>query len=425
MRLNHLHKHICNICFILFPFVLLNAQNQIDSIPSVQPETDLIDVMRKLFKATPDTVIRSSKPSISILPVVGYNPSFGGLIGFNSVMGKQYGEPSNTDYSVFNLLFSYSSSKVITLQSRHNVFRPGNIWNFQGNWQLSFYGLVDHGLGTGNTDFCYVENDENDIPLHKNDSIFPIRYNYLRLSEKIYYEFLKNFYIGAGINLNFYGDIDDLNLSDTLSTPHFRYSTLNQFNPKHYRVNGLQLAFQYNTRDHTVRSYTGMYFDFDLQLNTKWLGSTQSSATVSYDFRKYFSLSKRNPTHVLAFWHWATYEISGTRPYLNLPYTGSDTYNRSGRGYTIGYFRGPSYAYFETEYRYPILGNNLISGVVFMNFQTAGNDDGTSVYQAWNIGGGAGLRILFQKRSRSALCIDFARGNCGSKGIFFGLNEVF
>lgn len=401
------------------------AQDLPDTLSTEVQEKDLINVMRNIFNVTPSPIISISKPSVSLLPVVGYNPSFGGIIGFNSIMGKQFGDPETTDYSVFNLMFTYSTSGVITLQSRHNIFRPGNKWNYQGNWQFSLYGLVDHGLGTGNTDFCYVKNDDSDVPAHKNDSIFPIRYNYLRLSEKIYYNLGSGIYIGAGINLNVYGNIQDLELSDTLSTPHLRYSQKHDFDPKSYVVNGLQFAFQYNTRDHPIRTYSGMYFDMDIQFNPTWLGSSKNSSTVSYDFRKFFPLSKRNPTHVLAFWHWATYELGGLRPYLNLPYTGSDTYNRSGRGYTIGYFRGPSYAYFETEYRYPILRNKLISGVVFMNFQTAGNDDGTSIYQAWNIGGGAGLRILFQKRSRSALCIDFSRGNCGSKGIFFGLNEVF
>jgi hypothetical protein len=47
------------------------------------------------------------------------------------------------------------------------------------------------------------------------------------------------------------------------------------------------------------------------------------------------------------------------------------------------------------------------------------------MFSAWDKGAGAGLRILFQKQSRSTLCIDFAKGEYGSSGIFFGLNEVF
>jgi hypothetical protein len=417
---------IVSILFIAqLTYLHLPAQIVSPDSLAAQHETDLVDVMRSIVKHKVDSVTPTSKASVSFLPVVGYNPSFGGIFGFNTVMGKQFGSPENTDYSVFNLMFSYSTSGVITLQSRHNVFRPLNKWNFQGNWQFSFYGLTDHGLGTGDTDFCFSANDEDGLPVNKNDSIFPIRYHYLRLSEKFYYQVSQGIYLGAGINMNIYNNIDDTALSDSLTTPHYQYSQKHGFNNAHYAVNGIEIVFQYNTREHPIRSYGGIYFDFAFQYNPTWLGSTKNSTVIHYDFRKYWSLSKKNPAHVLALWHWASYNISGERPYLNLPYTGSDTYNRSGRGYTIGYFRGPSFAYFETEYRYPILRNKLISGVVFMNFQSAGNDVGTSVYEAWNIGGGAGFRVLFQKRSRTAVCIDFSKGNCGSSGIFFGLNEVF
>lgn len=397
-----------------------DAQQTEKSDTVLHQDVDIIDVFQGLFQMKETAVIETEKPSISLLPIIGYNPSFGGIIGINTVMGKQFGDPATTDYSVFNLSFTYSTSGVTTLQSRHNMFRPDNEWNFQGNWQFSLYGIEDFGLGTGETAYCNKGDGESG-----SDSIFPIRYNYLRLTEKIFYQIKPNVYVGGGISLNIYGKIDDINLTETSSTPHSRYSLKHGYDPDKYSASGLLFAFQYNTREHPIRSYGGIYFDFIIQFNQKWLGSTTHASVANYDFRKYWSLSKRNPAHVIALWHWATYRIGGNRPYLDLPFTGSDTYNRSGRAYKIGRFRGPSYAYFETEYRYPILRNNLIGGVLFANFQTAGNDAGEKVFHGWNVGGGAGLRFLFQKRSRSALCVDFSWGNCGSSGVFFGLNEVF
>jgi len=102
-----------------------------------------------------------------------------------------------------------------------------------------------------------------------------------------------------------------------------------------------------------------------------------------------------------------------------------NTYNRSARAYTFGRFKGPSYACFESDYRFPITKNKLVSGVVFFNLQTASNDRQRQVFESWEPGGGAGLRILFNKHSRSALCLDFARGRYGANGVFCGLNEVF
>jgi outer membrane protein assembly factor BamA len=208
-------------------------------------------------------------------------------------------------------------------------------------------------------------------------------------------------------------------------TPHQLYSKRHNIDTAHYSANGLLVSLQYNDREHPLRSYRGLYADLNFRFNQNWLGSNRSAIQLQYDIRKYWSLSTRHPAHVLAVWHFASYLLSGELPYLALPYTASDTYNRGGRGYTLGRFKGPSYAYLEGEYRFPITRNDLISGVCFFNLQTASNDFNRKVFEFWEPGGGAGLRILFQKDSRSTLCIDFAKGRYGSSGIFFGLNEVF
>lgn len=252
-----------------------------------------------------------------------------------------------------------------------------------------------------------------------------MKYNYVRLLEKGYRKLGAHTYAGVGLSFDIYDKINDVKLMDSVITPHQLYSQKHDFDPKKYSANGLILGFQFNNREHPIRSYGGIYFDVNIRIDQKWMGSTRNSIQMIYDFRKYWSLSKRNPEDVLAVWHWASYLLNGELPYLELPFTGSDTYNRSGRAYTIGYFRGPSYAYFETEYRYPITRNKLISGVVFLNMQTASNDGSKGIYEGFNFGGGAGFRILFQKDSRSAVCVDFSQGQCGSSGIFFGLNEVF
>ena len=182
---------------------------------------------------------------------------------------------------------------------------------------------------------------------------------------------------------------------------------------------------QYNTKEHGNRSYGGMYADLVLRSNQKFLGSTLNALQLITEFRKYWSLSNRNPEHVLAFWHLGTFALSGDVPYLDLPGTGTDLYNRSGRGYTIGRFKGPSYAYFETEYRFPISRNKLFSGVVFVNLQTASDGEKINLFDRMEPAAGGGLRVLFNKKSRTNICIDYAFGRYGSSGLFFGLNEVF
>lgn len=173
------------------------------------------------------------------------------------------------------------------------------------------------------------------------------------------------------------------------------------------------------------RAYKGIYVDAGFRVNQTWMGSTKSAVQFTTDFRKYFSLSESHPEHVIAFWNWGSYLLGGTLPYLELPGTARDGSFRSGRGYTSTYFKGTQYNYSEVEYRFPILRNGFVSGVTFFNVQTANDELGTKLFQVWQPGGGGGLRVLFNKATRTNLCLDYAWGKYGSKGFFLGLNEAF
>jgi hypothetical protein len=414
------------LCWFMIPALRATpfhspGKTAIDTVPVM----DLGDFARKIFRKKLDSSLPVKKPGPVLLPSVGYNPSLGFVFGAKASLGKQKGNPENTGYSVYGLEVYYTSKGILTLQARHNIFTPGNKLNIQGNWQFSRFGLVDYGIGTGKAGYPTNSFYINDFPLENGDSAFPMQYNYIRLTEKIYRKIGPHLFIGGGISINIYRKISDLKLSTNETTPHQAYSLKHGFDPNNYTSNGLILALQYNTRDHPLRPYRGFYSDIEIRLNQRWMGSTKPSATLEYDLRKYFSLSTRNPEHVLAFWHLAKYKLDGEIPYLELPYTGSDTYNRMGRGYTIGRFRGPSFAYFETEYRFPIMRNKFISGNCFFNLQTASDDQNTKIFQFWEPGAGIGLRVLFQKASRTTLCMDFSKGRYGSSGIFFGLTEVF
>ena len=399
----------------------LHAQNLSQKKDTV---VDVTDILRKLFKKEAAEADQK-KTAFAILPTISYNPSFGFIIGGKVSGGKQFGDPANTNYSVFTLEGIISSKGIISVQAKHNIFIAENKWNWQGQWQLAHYGLLDYGLGTGNSRYQTKGFVLNQYSTKNSDSAFPIKYTFVRLAEKGFRKVGKYFYIGGGVRIDIFSNIDDEKHINNYSTPHQRYSLRHDFDPQKYSANGFILAVQYNTREHPIRSYGGMYADAGLQFNQKWMGSTQQSVVLQYDLRKYWSLSKKNPEHVIAFWHWASYKLSGGLPYLELPSTAYDPYGRSGRAYTFSRFKGPSYAYFETEWRFPITKNKLISGVCFLNYQTASNDLKTKVFEYWEPGVGSGLRILFQKQSRTTLCVDYAVGKYGSQGLFFGLGEAF
>ena len=404
----------------------MKLQAQEDSVRAQQlsQQKDISDVARDLFNKKPKQQ-KEEAASIALLPVLGYNPSFGFNIGINVMAGKQFGHRANTIYSVFNISFSYSTKQVAPLRARHNMFTAGNKWNWQGDWQLAKMGIIDYGIGTGQGKKIQDAFSFYGLPTLTKDSAYPIKYTYVKLFEKAYRKIGKYWYAGGGVSFDLYTNINDVRVDDVRSTPHKRYSRRNDFDTAGYNSNGFLLALQYNSREHPIKAYSGVYADVNLRINPTWMGSSRSSSQVIYDFREYISLDKSHPDHVLALWQWGSYKLSGAIPYLEMPGTAHDTYQRSGRAYTFGRFKGPSYACFEGEYRFPILANRLLSGVCFVNYQTASTDLTRNVFDYGEIGAGAGVRILFNKNSRSALCLDFARGRYGANGVFCGLNEVF
>jgi len=406
------------VCTII-PAIILGQEKQYTDT------TDLKVIVGRIFKSKPKKDTKNS--GLSILPALGYNPSMGFIFGANISASLYAGDPKTTRLSTGIATVQYTTKKIINFQLRHNIFTNGNNWIFQGNFQASRMLVFDYGLGTGSNS----ENDEglnvDGNPIDDPPNTFPIVFGLFRLNEKIYRKVNKSLFIGGGINFDFHNNIRDekLDVDSGRLTPHYIYSIENGINPKQYFSNGITFNIQYNTKEHGNRSYGGMYADLVLRANQKFLGSTLNALQLITEFRKYWSLSSRNPENVIAIWHLGTFNLAGTVPYLDLPGTGLDLYNRSGRGYTIGRFRGPSYFYLESEYRFPISRNKLLSGVTFLNVQTASDGKNINLFDQLEPGAGAGLRILFSKTSRTNICIDYAVGRYGSHGLFFGLNEVF
>ena len=116
----------------------------------------------------------------------------------------------------------------------------------------------------------------------------------------------------------------------------------------------------------------------------------------------------------------------GVAPYLDLPSIGADTYGRTGRGYEEGRFRGERLLYGEVEYRATLTKNGLLGMVAFANTTTVSSLlEGQRIFDSFAPAGGVGLRVLFNKRAKTNLCVDYAFGEGGSRGLYLALQEAF
>jgi outer membrane protein assembly factor BamA len=183
----------------------------------------------------------------------------------------------------------------------------------------------------------------------------------------------------------------------------------------------------FDSRDNSIRPTHGYFANFAIRPNFKFLGSSKNSYMLNSEFRAYLPLSKNRPDHLIGFWYLGQFTEQGAVPYLGLPAIGWDMYNRTGRGYIQGSIRGVNFIYGESEYRFPISRyTGILGGVVFVNATTASSDDGTrKLFHYIDPAAGVGLRVMFNRKTRSNLTVDCGIGANGGVGVYFNLNETF
>ena len=429
----------CIFLSTLFSFSFVNAQivehnhaldtvqqvniNIQDSLRTKDSLYDIVDFFKDInpLKTKNKENISKKRSPISYLPNINYNPSIGFQIGLKAVGGLHLGDKENTSMSVFATALNYTTRGIIFGYLFHDTYTKENNWNLKGSLHIAKMVGLDYGLGIGKP----LDNpSEEDLVLTNPERTrYVNNYTVYGFSERVYKQITDNLFLGAGVYFDLKRNISSTGTPG--NNPLENYSQRKGYNAAINNNNGLMVNLQYMTRDNPNSAYKGIYTDIVLRGNQTWLGSSQESFQLLTDFRKYWQLSTKRPNHVLAFWYYGSYNIGGDLGYLDLPGTGKDPYARSGRGYTNGYFRGKSYAYGEIEYRFPILRNQFLSGVVFGNMQSVEDELGSKLFKQWQPAGGAGLRILFNKATRTNLCIDYAFGKFGQKGLFLGLNEAF
>jgi Omp85 superfamily domain len=420
--------------FVLLMFSIRGVSQELPSRP-IQPgeanPVDLIDVIGKMFnKKGParNNVLIPGVNNLSLLPIVGYGPANGFVVGAALSATNLLGSRENTQLSSALLSISVTTKEQVLICARSNIYLPGNTWYIPGDVRLLFFAQPTYGLGIYALNSTPVFNIDG---TNVSRSILeqPMRFNYIRFYETALKEIFPYWYAGVGINIDDHFEIDDQSLKlDTPNlfiTSNYYYSTKYGFDPTHYSTNGLSLQITHDSRDNPINSFKGTYANLSFRVNEKIFGGSQSSTILYAEWRNYISLQKSKPGLVLAFWTWGEFVTSGNVPYLALPSIGWDTYGRSGRGYVQGRFRGVNMVYGETEFRLPISRNGLFGAVAFLNATTASSPvTGQTLFGSLAPGYGIGLRIKMNMKDRTNICVDYGRGQ-SSSGLYFNIQETF
>jgi outer membrane protein assembly factor BamA len=430
-------KTITRSVFALAIFLIFNVKGFSQKNPTepvqqnaVNP-VDLIGVIGKMFNkqgpARSDILIPGVR-NLSLLPIIGYGPANGFVIGTAISATNLLGDRINTQLSSALLSISVTTKKQLLLCARSDIYLAGNSWYIPGDVRFLIFAQPTYGLGIYGLDATLNFNVDG-TDASKSVLQQPMRYNYIRFYETIMKEVFPHWYAGIGINIDDHFNIQDQSLKlDTPNaniTSHYFYSTKYGFNPQHYSTNGLLFRVTEDSRDNPINSYKGVYASLGFRVNEKIFGGSQNSTMLYAEWRNYIPLQKTKPGMVLAFWTWGQFVTSGNVPYLALPSIGWDTYGRSGRGYVQGRFRGTNMVYGESEFRMPISKNGLFGVVAFLNATTASNPTtDQSLFNSLAPGYGLGIRIKMNMKDRTNICIDYGRGQ-GSHGLYFNIQETF
>ncbi len=403
------------------------------------PESDTASVKGCEQKDIKDLLRNKDKPwkpprkvMLLILPNIGSNPANGFYYGVGGSVGWYFGPKEITRVSFIGFTLLYTTKKQFITYSKSNIYTTGDKLFLQGDWRFYIYKAPTWGLGTNSPvdiipEECIVwQGNAVDEP----EEIYEMSYNYIRIHEIVNYKIRKYFYGGIGYHLDIYSKITDESLNlDTNSlklTPHYLYSRKYGFNPDKYSLSGLSLNFVYDSRDNMISPYKGIYANINYRYNPVFFGSDRNSTSLWLEFRTYLPLSKKTPRHLIGFWTYGNFQVSGHQPYLTLMALGQDLKERSGRGYEAGRYRGENIVYAEMEYRFPISQcSKILGGVLFVNATTASNNsNNVPLFEYVRPGVGFGLRLMINKYFRTNITFDIGLGY-RSKGFYFSGTETF
>jgi outer membrane protein assembly factor BamA len=322
------------------------------------------------------------------------------------------GDPATTHISSAVASLTFSTKGQTALTDRFTMFARDDRWRLDGDHRFQWTSLETYGLGTSADTRSGVVAD----------------FDFFRLHHTAYYRLRPGLFAGAGLYFDNHINVgpDEDAEAGWAESPYVQYSELHDLPLDAQTSAGTSVDLLWDTRNSFINADRGWLAKASYRaLFDGFLGGDSSWEKLNLDVRTYARISG-DGRHKLAFWVFGDLVVGGVAPYFDLPATGLDTYGRSARGYSEGQFRGEKLVYGEIEYRGTLMRNGLLGMVAFLNTTTVTNlHNDEHLFDSFATGGGAGLRLLINKRSNTNLCFDVGFGKQGSKGVYLAIQEAF
>lgn len=391
------------------------------------PQIDLLDLWHKI-RNKPAAQEAESQPKglmIAAMPIIGRNPTSGLTFGVAGQLAFVAGDPKTTRISSAVTSLSFSTKKQTLLNVRFDAYSSGSEWLIEGDNRVYKSGEGVYGLGT-------------DTPA---SALIDANYSWLRLHETVYRRVARALYLGGGLAIDSHTHVEPADVSDAewQAGPYVTYSQQHGLPIGSQQSAGISVNALVDRRVGEIDPRSGWMAQASYRASFKGFLSGDSTWQLTHlEARGYVPLGHQTgPAEPppgggvpaksrLTFWTFADLTSGGAAPYFDLPTTVSDTYGRSARAYVMGRYRGEKMVYGEAEYRGMITDNGLLGFVVFTNVSTlSSTSTGEHLFDNVAPAAGAGLRALFNKHSRTNLCVDFAVGKAGAKGVYLAIQDAF
>lgn len=364
-------------------------------------QVDLVDYLLKIFKIKNSEQKRDDKKfRFSIFPTS--SNVTGGKTVFTSIsLAFLLGDSKTTNVSTIYFVPYISTNNRYGLQIQPNIWLNANKWNLSGEYFILNYPQETWGLGGNSADTNETRID----------------YVCARIHQNILHKVAPTLYLGIGYALDYHYNVivEKTNWSDDKS------NTVNF--PTNTTSSGLILPIIYGNRKNSLNPQGGYMCNLNYTIYFPFLGSNNHWESLFFDVRKYFALNlKKQRILALRSYYWTV--TQGQAPYLDLPANRWEPISgSSSRGIMQNRYRSNALLYFESEYRFGISKNGLFGAVVFANVISA-SEFNTQNFTYWHPAAGTGLRIKFNKFSRTNIAIDFGMSK-DYVAFYLNIGEVF
>lgn len=355
---------------------------------------------KEVRRAKKQEKIDSGKLMITPLAGPAYTPELGFTIA-GGIMTSFKTDKSDSliQRSSAPVMLGVSSTGAFFVQTKWTTFWLEDKMRIYSD--LNFKNMPDNYWGVGY---------ESALNTPKSDTTTKYVRTWMQFNPKILWQFRKNWFAGAIVNLNYTKGNDAC--AGVEADPYYA-----EYNDKPFN-SGLGGVFQFDTRDVPVNAWQGAFVELSATFFGNYFGGQNNYQVYEFDLRKYFMVKRPGRTVAL--------QLKGRAALNDVPY---GEMSQPGtpfdlRGYTWGRYRHESMIIALTEYRHMFLKKNgdiSPHGLVFwVGAGTLG--DNITDFKNWLPNIGIGYRLQVQPRMNLRIDIGFGKE---SQGFYFNFNEAY